>query len=421
MNRLEEINNKGRATIVKTIRQFSLTTCLFSGISAIFYLILRMYQPAIIVSIIGLLFLLIYYFNKKNKHTIARIIAIFATNLGVLLFSINLGFNTGFYLYLFASPQLIYLLFKLRQKKLVYICIGINLLTFLIIFLIDWYKLIKPQELTTNVISLLYSLNFGLSLILSFILVAIFAKNNKVYIDLLKEANEELEEQQDILKVEIQEKNQANIELQKSIKEKDVLLAEVHHRVKNNLAVVAGLIDLQNVFVKEKAISDVLKDSKNRIKSIALLHEKLYVHKDLDKIDVKEYINELIHFIKLSYLQKNSDIQIETNIESIQLSMETALPFSLLVNELVTNSYKHAFKGKEKGKIVIDFKTDDKSLMFKYKDDGVGFDFDEKLKTDSIGTNLINAFASQLNGEFINNTKLGSGCEMILRFTEITE
>ena len=101
--------------------------------------------------------------------------------------------------------------------------------------------------------------------------------------------------------------------------------------------------------------------------------------------------------------------------------METALPFSLLVNELITNSYKHAFFGKEEGKINIDFKTEGEFLMFKYKDDGLGFDFDEKLKKDSIGTNLINAFASQLNGEFINNTKLGSGCEMILRFNEITE
>lgn len=421
MNRLEEINNKGRATIIKTIRQFSLTIFLFSGVSAVFYLMLKMYQPAIIVTVIGLLFLLIYYFNQKNQHAIARIIAIIATNLGVLLFSVYLGFNTGFYLYLFASPQLIYLMFKLRQKKLVYTCIGINLFTFLIIFLIDNYKYIKPQELTPNIISLIYSLNFGLSLILSFILVAIFAKNNKVYIDLLKEANEELGIQQEVLKIEIKEKNQVNIELQKSIKEKDVLLAEVHHRVKNNLAVVSGLLDLQNVFVKEKVISDILKDSKNRIKSIALLHEKLYVHKDLDKIDVKEYINELIYFIKLSYQQKSINIQIEADIESIQLSMETALPFSLLVNELITNSYKHAFFGKEEGKINIDFKTEGEFLMFKYKDDGLGFDFDEKLKKDSIGTNLINAFASQLNGEFINNTKLGSGCEMILRFNEITE
>jgi len=421
VNRLEEINNKGRATIIKTIRQFSLTIFLFSGVSAVFYLMLKMYQPAIIVSVIGLLFLLIYYFNQKNQHAIARIIAIIATNLGVLLFSVYLGFNTGFYLYLFASPQLIYLMFKLRQKKLVYTCIGINLFTFLIIFLIDNYKYIKPQELTPDIISLIYSLNFGLSLILSFILVAIFAKNNKVYIDLLKEANEELGIQQEVLKIEIKEKNQVNIELQKSIKEKDVLLAEVHHRVKNNLAVVSGLLDLQNVFVKEKVISDILKDSKNRIKSIALLHEKLYVHKDLDKIDVKEYINELIYFIKLSYQQENINIQIEADIESIQLSMETALPFSLLVNELITNSYKHAFLGKEDGKINIDFKKEGEFLMFKYKDDGLGFDFDEKLKKDSIGTNLINAFASQLNGEFINNTKLGSGCEMILRFNEITE
>lgn len=421
MNRLEEINNKGRATIIKTIRQFSLTIFLFSGVSAVFYLMLKMYQPAIIVTVIGLLFLLIYYFNQKNQHAIARIIAIIATNLGVLLFSVYLGFNTGFYLYLFASPQLIYLMFKLRQKKLVYTCIGINLFTFLIIFLIDNYKYIKPQELTPNIISLIYSLNFGLSLILSFILVAIFAKNNKIYIDLLKEANEELGIQQEVLKIEIKEKNQVNIELQKSIKEKDVLLAEVHHRVKNNLAVVSGLLDLQNVFVKEKVISDILKDSKNRIKSIALLHEKLYVHKDLDKIDIKEYINELIYFIKLSYQQKSINIQIEADIESIQLSMETALPFSLLVNELITNSYKHAFFGKEEGKINIDFKTEGEFLMFKYKDDGLGFDFDEKLKKDSIGTNLINAFASQLNGEFINNTKLGSGCEMILRFNEITE
>lgn len=418
MNRLQEINEKGKATIVNTIRKFSLTTVLFSTISTIFYLFFSLYIPAIIVSSIGFLFLLIYFFNKNEKHAIARIIAIIATNLGVLLFSLYLGFNTGFYLYLFASPQLIYLIFKLRQKNLVYTCIGINLLTFSIIFLVHWLKLVQPLNLNDTIISLLYSLNFALSLILSFILVAIFARNNKVYIDLLKEANVELEEQQEALKIEIEQKNSVNTELQKSIKEKDVLLAEVHHRVKNNLAVVSGLLDLQNVFIKERAISEILKDSKNRIKSIALLHEKLYVHQDFDKINFKEYINELIHFIKVSYLKNDKDIKINLDLDAVHLSMELALPFSLLVNELITNSYKHAFEERDKGLIYIELKFKNEEYTFKYKDDGIGFDFDEKLKKDSIGTNLINAFASQLNGNFINNTKLGTGCDLILSFKE---
>ncbi|MBI1836165.1 MAG: sensor histidine kinase [Flavobacteriia bacterium] len=219
--------------------------------------------------------------------------------------------------------------------------------------------------------------------------------------------------------IEIAEKNNINVDLQKSIKEKDILLAEVHHRVKNNLAVISGLIDLQNVFVKEKVISDILKDSKNRIKSIALLHEKLYAHKDLNKIDLKTYISELLHFIKISYTIQSKEIDIISEIENVELSMESALPFSLLVNELITNSYKYAFNSMEKGSIFISITECDGLLELVYKDDGIGFDFEKTLQNNSIGTNLINAFAFQLNSDFINNTAVNKGCEIILRFRDL--
>ncbi|MBI1836166.1 MAG: hypothetical protein HYR91_02755 [Flavobacteriia bacterium] len=196
MASLQQINEKGKETIVKTINRISLTIALLSGLSAIFYLFVQLYLPAILVSIVGFLFLVTYFLNKKEFHALARIISIVATNVGVLLFSSYLGFNSGFYLYLFASPQLIYLLFRIRQKKLIYFCIGINLLTFSSIFIIDAYNIVQSALIDLKILHLLYSLNFFFSIIICFVLIAIFARNNKIYIELLKDVNLQLENQQ---------------------------------------------------------------------------------------------------------------------------------------------------------------------------------------------------------------------------------
>lgn len=295
---------------------------------------------------------------------------------------------------------------------------ALNLVTCFAVYFLNKSSLIESIHLESGIIQILYSVNFLFSLIFSFILVSIFARNNDIYIDMLVDANQSLNNQQEILIVEIAEKNKINSALEKSIKEKEVLLSEVHHRVKNNLAVISGLLELENMFVKEKTVSDILKDSKNRIKSIALLHEKLYQHQNFEKIDIKNYVKELVDFIQLSYSDEAKNVTIESEVEAVFLSMELALPFSLLVNELITNSYKHAFQGRESGLITIRLSQSYQELLFEYSDNGVGFDLNESIDDDSIGMNLMSAFIDQLEGKLVNNTKMGEGCKVILHFKD---
>ena len=236
---------------------------------------------------------------------------------------------------------------------------------------------------------------------------------------MLIDVNKTLTNQQEILKNEIEEKNRINVELEKSVNEKITLLAEVHHRVKNNLAVVSGLLELENLYIKEKKISEVLKNSKNRIKSIALLHEKLYEDKSFEKVDYQIYISDLVRFIKLSYSQESKNITIDLNIEHFLFSMEIAQPLSLLINELITNSYKHAFKNVENGAISIILAKKNDEIVLEYKDNGVGFDLSKLIENDSIGMNLIHSFVDQLDGKLEDNTKIGEGCKLIISFKEI--
>jgi two-component sensor histidine kinase len=410
------IVEKEQLSISKTIHRFAFTAFIFSMISTVLYFFLELYYAASIVFVIGLLFQVIVYLNRLNLQMHARVLAIITTNLGVLFFSPYIGFSAGIYLYIFTAPQLVYLLFKRKQKRLIYMCISFNFITCLFIFIINHFKLVKPIDLDTSLTTALYALNLIFSLIFSYVLVSIFAKNNETFIDMLVDSNHQLEEQQDALKNEIIEKNKINLELKQSIKDKEVLLSEVHHRVKNNLALVSGLLELENLFVKDKSVAEVLKNSKNRIKSIALLHEKLYENKHFDRINIGEYVSDLIHFIELSYSNKTKKIFIRSEIDTIFMDMEFALPFSLLINELITNSYKHAFINQDEGTISIKISQPLQNICFEFQDDGIGYNIEEGLNNETIGMNLMNAFINQLEANIIPKDKEQKGCCLRLNF-----
>ena len=139
---------------------------------------------------------------------------------------------------------------------------GIYILTFLLTFILDDYNLITKLEIENNLKTLMYGYNFVFSMIFSYILITIFAKNNDNYIKLIEKANKQLN-------IEIEQKNKMNEKLEETLKEKDILLAEVHHRVKNNLSYISGLLELQNFYVKDNKLSNILNDTSARIKSIA--------------------------------------------------------------------------------------------------------------------------------------------------------
>ncbi|MDR8390139.1 PAS domain S-box protein [Aliifodinibius sp. S!AR15-10] len=189
---------------------------------------------------------------------------------------------------------------------------------------------------------------------------------------------------------------QQNLE---SLKEKETLLAEIHHRVKNNLAVVSGMMQLQATEEENDEIKDRLNDSIIRIKTMANIHEQLYQSNSFSKLAFAENIQALILNIKQTF-QPQTDINIDFNCENIELNINQAIPCSLIVNEVITNIFKHAFLGREEGNIDINLSEceNQRSLHLSISDDGIGFPEDlDTTKSSSLGLNLINVLSDQLH------------------------
>jgi two-component sensor histidine kinase/HAMP domain-containing protein len=203
--------------------------------------------------------------------------------------------------------------------------------------------------------------------------------------------------------------------LQKSLKEKLVLLKEVHHRVKNNLQVISSLLYLQAKKSSDENVLKTLLDSQNRVKSMALVHEKIYKSSDFSKVDVSDYIKSLAEIIISSFSETSKKIDLILTTESIFLPIDISIPFGLIVNEVLTNIVKHAFKDRKKGSVNISLaEVGDKKIMLIIKDDGKGLpeDFEEKSKS-SLGMQLIHNLTSQINGEMTYTDKNGTELKLI--------
>ena len=210
------------------------------------------------------------------------------------------------------------------------------------------------------------------------------------------------------------EKKQIEDKVNRSLKEKDVLLQEIHHRVKNNLQIVSSLLSLQSRYIEETESIEIFRDSQNRIKSMALVHEKLYQSGDLTRIDLAEYIPDLVSDLFRSYGVNYNQVQFKVNSENISLDINTAIPCGLIINELVTNSIKHAFQGIIKGEIIIELKYENECLKMKVQDDGVGFPEEVNLNNiKTLGLQLVISLTKQLDGS-IELIKEGGTCFNII-------
>jgi two-component sensor histidine kinase len=190
----------------------------------------------------------------------------------------------------------------------------------------------------------------------------------------------------------------ANSELLKSLNEKEVLLSEIHHRVKNNLAVVSGLLFLQSEAIKDEPTKQLFKESETRIKSMALIHEKLYNTDNFSAIKVGDYFRDLWQSILASY-QFLQNVLVDFEIEDKEMSMNVGLTYGLILNELITNSLKYAFAAVKQPVIFISWQELDGNHVLIYKDNGIGFNWESALnKGNSIGLELINALILQLRG-----------------------
>jgi len=199
---------------------------------------------------------------------------------------------------------------------------------------------------------------------------------------------------------DITERKQIEEKLRRSLKEKEVLIRELHHRVKNNMQVMLSLLRLQARKIKDKKMAEILRVWQNRLRSIALVHEKLYESENLARIEFGSYIRKLAVSLSHAFEVEESNIRIEMDIESIFLDINTAIPLGLIINELVSNSIKHAFPDDRKGKIRLDFHKNDKnSYSLIVKDNGVGLTKNIKFQDpQTLGFQLINDLIDQITG-----------------------
>lgn len=198
--------------------------------------------------------------------------------------------------------------------------------------------------------------------------------------------------------IDITEKMEQEIRLEQSLEEKQSLLGEIHHRVKNNLALVSGLIELQAAKIVNNEMKSHLSEIQNRISAMSLIHEKLYKSSNFSKIDLKDYLHDLIVSLS-SFFNKGGNINVKFDLQQIFVSNKKAIPIALLVNELITNAFKYAFKDTLTGTIDVKLKCIENQVELSISDSGNGIDKDFNIsKSSSLGFKLITIFTKQLKG-----------------------
>ena len=196
--------------------------------------------------------------------------------------------------------------------------------------------------------------------------------------------------------------------ISKSLEERETLLREIHHRVKNNLQVISSLLFLQAETVKDESAVAALQEGRNRVKSMSLIHQNLYQEENLIGVDTSNYFEKLIGGLFSSYNVDSNLIGVNLEVESMIIDIDTLVPMALIVNELMSNSLKHAFQSGEKGEIHFSFKKDGETIHLRQSDNGCGFEGDfDTLKSESFGFQLIEILSQKLHASFTASGKNG--------------
>ena len=239
--------------------------------------------------------------------------------------------------------------------------------------------------------------------------------------ELLRRSNEDLEGRVvqrtvDLTKAnlwlnnEIGERRQAEAQLEQSLHEKEILLKEIHHRVKNNLQIISSMLALQVSRSQDEALANILTDSQNRIQSMALIHDKLYQSADLARIDFAQYLESLAAYLSRSFQSTHKAVNLSIQAEPVTMEITQAVPCGLIVNELVTNAFKHAYPGEAGGVIFVKVQqTDEKQVQVIIHDDGVGMPGGFNLNTSTtLGLQMVHALVEQIDGTLHYQNQQGS-------------
>jgi PAS domain S-box-containing protein len=220
---------------------------------------------------------------------------------------------------------------------------------------------------------------------------------------------------------DIDKQKRAQEQIQASLREKEVLLKEIHHRVKNNLQVISSLLDMTGMRIHDQQANDLITDARSKIHTMALIHTRLYRSERFDQIDMRNHILELVGYLSQIYSEREGITPV-VEPTTVNLAITQAIPCALVLNEVISNAFKHAFKQGQKGMIEISIKRSDSDTIFiRVKDDGIGIPEEVDIyKTDSLGLKLLrNLVHNQLKGKI--DLKRDKGTEFIIEFKTLEE
>jgi len=342
------------------------------------------WSSALLFFAIQIWLLICLYLNFKRKYETFKIALYLVIALALPSLGFSLGNQSGFYLYFFLFPLIAFNLYTFKETKnliRVWLVLLVSLVLTLQLNHMPSYPLIKLEPEFKDT---LFHFNFFLCLIfLITMMYNIVSSHNKLY-----------------------------QKLENTLKEKDILLAEVHHRVKNNLSVISGLFRLQIKDTNLKEMNDFLLDNSNRIHSMGLTHNLLYLQKNISYLDFDNYIKELVNSLSSSFSGRDK-ISISYDLLPLKIDLNTAAPFGLIINEIITNSIKHAFPNLKDPKIQITLTEEAQNYKLIIKDNGPGFNLKENKTDNSIGLFIIDSLIDQIEGKYQFDNSSGA-CYSIL-------
>jgi two-component sensor histidine kinase len=338
---------------------------------------------ALVLSGSALLFSVLVYFKKHHESPFILGIFIYIS-LTILYFGSFASIQAGDYLYYFPLVLAVSFAFDFKKDKRIMIFLYCFITLLLIVYALTYgsSKEINMDSETERYH--MFIINLAISTATVGFFVYLTVEDNRINSQLYEQRLSEKEESEQLIK--------------KTLAEKEVLLQELHHRVKNNLAVIVGYFNLKLNGIENAEARTILLESRNHVNSMALIHNRLYKTGNFSEIHFASYLKDLLKEIQESYPFLSDSVIVKSHIDDIKLTLNTAVPCALIMNELLTNCYKHAFKGDNKGIIQIDL-LDQKNnkILLSVRDNGIGLkeDFDQN---DSLGVSVIQGLSEQLNG-----------------------
>ncbi len=385
-NGLKHVDEQISKQKVILLNQFTLVSFLVSFLGVLnLVLVVEDYFSALFLVVVDIIISLAFWLTSRGYFKISKWLLLLTVISTIFFLDSYFGFKSGTFLYYFPLTLVIAYLFDAKTELKLIVLLTLATILSAIINLITNYTFFETHLLNDSQRQIIFYFNLPICLFSLFYFVYLSIQNNKLQNRLLEER--------------LSEKQKSEAVINKSLKEKELLLAELHHRVKNNLALISSLLNFG--LQKNLDSETVLLESKNRVQSISFIHNLLYRNQDFSKISFSTYIDALVNEINASYPPKNGKaIHVEKNIFNLDLDIKTAIPCGLLINELLTNSYKHAFTNEiDSPTISINFKRENLSYYLEVKDNGVGFSNKNSNKKSS-GMEIIESLCDQLEANY---------------------